>query len=218
MLNEQTLSAAEAEQVNKLLRSEAPAALRSDLSPVPPAQQQQESTRSDLDGEYIGIDLGTSYCCVAVWNWAQNRVEIIPNEQGDRVTPAHVAFVEGNLMFGDAAKSHAPMNASNTLSHTKRLLGCGFPEAAALAQAQHWPFALESSPLHAQRPMISVQTGGDQSTTLAIQQAVALTLAHAKATAEAFLRCASGTLWCQCPAPAATLKWRLFRTPAPSLG
>ncbi|KAJ3705755.1 hypothetical protein LUZ61_009460 [Rhynchospora tenuis] len=61
----------------------------------------------------IGIDLGTTYSCVAVWQ--NNRVEIIPNDQGNRITPSCVAFTEYARLVGDAAKNQTDMNPTNTV-------------------------------------------------------------------------------------------------------
>jgi len=63
----------------------------------------------------IGIDLGTSYSCVAVWQEQQNRVEIIHNDQGNRTTPSFVAFAYHQRLIGEAAKNQAATNPQNTV-------------------------------------------------------------------------------------------------------
>lgn len=78
-------------------------------------------------GEAIGIDLGTTYSCVAVWK--DGNVEIICNDQGMRTTPSYVAFTDEDRLIGNGAKNQAAQNPENTIYDSKRLLGRNYNDS-----------------------------------------------------------------------------------------
>lgn len=104
----------------------------------------------------IGIDLGTTYSAVAVYR--NNRVEIIPNDQGNRTTPSYVAFTDSERLIGDAAKNQAAFNPTNTIYDAKRLIGRNFDDPAIQEDLKNWPFKVISK---SNKPYFEVEYKGE---------------------------------------------------------
>jgi len=134
------------------------------------------------DDVAIGIDLGTTYSCVGVWQ--NDGVEIVANEQGNRTTPSYVAFTEKERLIGDAAKSQVSMNPHNTVFDAKRLIGRKFSDAAVQNDMRHFPFKVVAGV--ADKPMIEVQYQG-QRKQFAAEEVSSMVLSKMKETAESFL-------------------------------
>ncbi len=130
----------------------------------------------------IGIDLGTTYSCVGVWQ--NNRVEIIANDQGNRTTPSYVSFNDEERLIGDGAKAVAAGNPQNTVFDAKRLIGRKFNDPIVQADMKHWPFKVVEGP--GGKPLICVNHKGEEKRFMA-EEISAAVLQKMKATAEAYL-------------------------------
>merc|ERR1711937_17439 len=115
-------------------------------------------TTTMADKTSIGIDLGTTYSCVGVWQ--NDKVEIVANDQGINTTPSYVAFTEEERLIGDAAKNQVARNPQNTVFDAKRLIGRKFNESIVQADIKLWPFKVESGA--GDKPMIIVNYQGEE--------------------------------------------------------
>ncbi|KAJ9540777.1 hypothetical protein OSB04_027283 [Centaurea solstitialis] len=130
----------------------------------------------------IGIDLGTTYSCVAVWQ--HNRVEIIANEQGNRTTPSFVAFNDTGRLVGDAAKNQAAYNPTNTIFDVKRLIGRRMGDKTVQEDSKLWPFKVVAG--RGDKPKIVVTYKGGKKE-FSAEEISSMVLAKMKGVAEMFL-------------------------------
>jgi len=130
----------------------------------------------------IGIDLGTTYSCVGVW--LHDKVEIIPNDQGNRTTPSYVAFTDSERLIGDAAKNQVAMNPHNSVFDAKRLIGRKFDDPIVQADMKHWPFKVIGK--DGNKPHIEVTFKGETKQ-FAPEEISAMVLVKMRESAEQYL-------------------------------
>ncbi len=131
----------------------------------------------------IGIDLGTTYSCVGVWQ--NGKVDIIPNDMGERTTPSYVAFTDTERLVGDAAKNQITRNPTNTVFDAKRLIGRKFGDREVQEDIKLWPFKVVKDP-KSDRPQIVI-TYQKQEKKFFAEEISAMVLQKLKKTAEDFL-------------------------------
>jgi len=129
---------------------------------------------------FVGIDLGTTYSCVGVWQ--SDRVEIVANDQGNRTTPSYVAFGKERLV-GDSAKNQVAMNPQNTVFDAKRFIGRDFKDPPVQADMKHLPFKVVDQ---SGKPKFEV-THSDETKVLSPEEIGSMVLGKMKSIAEGYL-------------------------------
>jgi heat shock protein 1/8 len=135
-----------------------------------------------VEGASIGIDLGTTYCCVGVW--VNDRVEIIANDQGNRLTPSYVSFNDTECIVGDAGKFQAVVNPRNTVFDAKRLIGRLFDDPLVQEDMKFWPFKVVEG--YRGKAMIEIQHKGETKH-FTPEEISSIVLIKMKETAETYL-------------------------------
>lgn len=135
-----------------------------------------------MSSEVIGIDLGTTYSCVAVYQ--NDQVQVIANDQGNRTTPSYVAFNGTERLIGDAAKNQCAMNPKNTVFDAKRLIGRSYDDPTVQRDSKHWSF--EVTPDSQRRPLINVNYNGENKK-FRPEEISAMVLGEMKKVAESYL-------------------------------
>ena len=130
----------------------------------------------------IGIDLGTTYSCVATWQ--NNNVEIIANDQGNRTTPSYVSFNSEERLIGSSAKSQSSQNPENTVFDAKRLIGRKYSDPLLQSDIKHFPYTVK--PDSDGKPVIEVSYKNELKT-FKPEEISSMVLTKMKEIAEAYM-------------------------------
>merc|ERR1711966_16898 len=130
----------------------------------------------------IGIDLGTTYSCVSVWQ--NDRAEIVANDQGNRTTPSFVSFSKTERLIGDAAKAQSGSNPEGTIFDAKRLIGRKYSDPTVQSDIKHFGYRVKAS--SDDRPLIVVETK-DGEKEFNAEEISSMILTKMKEVAEAYL-------------------------------
>ncbi len=136
---------------------------------------------SEIAGTVIGIDLGTTYSCVGAY--VNGKVEIIANDQGNRITPSYVAFTDTERLIGDSAKNQASANPTRTVFDAKRLIGRKFTDKDVQRDLKMFPFKVVDKD---SKPCIEIELKEGKKIFQA-EEISAMVLTKMKETAEAYL-------------------------------
>ena len=147
------------------------------------AEEEVKSKKKGVvDGHVIGIDLGTTYSCVGIFK--NGRVEIIPNEQGNRITPSYVAFNDEERLVGESAKNQAHINPKRSIYVVKRLIGRKFDDKEVQRDAKWLPYDVISK---GGKPYISIDMPGMGKKSFSPEEVSAMILTKMKDIAESYL-------------------------------
>jgi heat shock protein 5 len=144
-------------------------------------RSKEEEPKAVIDGPIIGIDLGTTYSCVGIFK--KGQVEIIANDQGNRIMPSYVAFSDTERLVGEAAKNQATINPENTIFDVKRLIGRRFSDPSVQKDRKLLPYKIIDKD---SVPYIEVKVRGETKI-FSAEQISAMILERMKEVAEAYL-------------------------------
>ncbi|KAF2123890.1 heat shock protein 70 [Dothidotthia symphoricarpi CBS 119687] len=144
-------------------------------------QEPLKDNSNAVSGPVIGIDLGTTYSCVGIMK--NGKVEIMVNDQGNRITPSWVAFTDEERLVGDAAKNQFASNPHNTVFDIKRLIGSKFNDKSVQSDIKHFPFKVVNKK---GQPHVSVQVNKEEKT-FTPEEISAMVLGKMKEVAESYL-------------------------------
>ena len=140
----------------------------------------------DSDAPIIGIDLGTTYSCVAAYDSNQEKVVVIPNSIGEKTTPSWVAFTQSGRVVGHPAKQQASMNSTNTIYDVKRIIGRHMEDHVLRDEVKRFPYHVSDA--GDGRPIISVEWRGEHHR-MSPEEISSMVLLEMKRSADAFLGC-----------------------------
>ncbi|OJJ45510.1 hypothetical protein ASPZODRAFT_69773 [Penicilliopsis zonata CBS 506.65] len=143
--------------------------------------QDDQAPLQDSYGTVIGIDLGTTYSCVGVMQ--NGKVEILANDQGNRITPSYVAFTDDERLVGDAAKNQYAANPERTIFDIKRLIGRKYEDKDVQKDIKGFPFKVQSKD---GKPVVKVEVNKSPKT-LTPEEVSAMVLGKMKEVAEGYL-------------------------------
>ena len=136
---------------------------------------------AEVEGPVIGIDLGTTYSCVGVFT--KGRVEIIANDQGNRITPSWVSWTDEERLVGEGAKNQGSLNPANTVFDVKRLIGRAFNDETVKKDSAFLPYKLVNKD---GKPYIEVVVKGEKKV-VSPEEVSAMILQKMKTIAEEYL-------------------------------
>ena len=133
-------------------------------------------------GPVVGIDLGTTYSCVGIYK--NGRVEIIPNELGNRITPSFVAFTDDERLVGEAAKNQASNNPERSIFAVKRLIGRDYKDKEIQGDKKLLPYSIVDKN---GKPYIEAKIMGGEVKRMSPEEISAIVLTKMKEIAENYL-------------------------------